>query len=424
MRAETYQIIEHETTFFDTFCQSFLKKGELDEENTENMGKLAKRVQKIAPFHVMAILNKAKMLQASGKDVIHLEVGEPDFVADASVAKAGIDAIEQQKTGYTSATGLPDLKQAIALHYKTKYRAEVSPERIIVTPGASGALILLASLMVDSGDNVLMPDPCYPCNRHFLVQVGAEAKLINTDASNQFAIDLEGLADHWDERTSGLWLASPANPTGAVLSRPYIQDAFEKVKALGGHLMVDEIYQGLVYEGEDITALSISDDIFVINSFSKYFAMTGWRLGWVVVPEWAIEGATKLAQNLFISAPTVSQYAAVQALESSVLDECELRRKTLNKRRLYLLDGLARLGLPVVAPAQGAFYVFVDVSSVTDNAMSWCLGLLEAYYVALTPGDDFGFYNSHKYVRFAYTCDETRLEEALLRIEKYISQTM
>ncbi|WP_191602147.1 aminotransferase class I/II-fold pyridoxal phosphate-dependent enzyme [Marinomonas algicola] len=386
------------------------------------MGNLAKRVQAIAPFHVMAILNKAKMLQASGKDVIHLEVGEPDFVADESVAKSGIDAIQQRKTGYTSATGLPELKRAIALHYQKKYKTDVSPERIIVTPGASGALILLSSLMVDSGDNVLMPDPCYPCNRHFLVQVGAEAKLINTDASNQFAIELESLADYWDEQTSGLWLASPANPTGAVLSQAYIEKAYEKVVRFGGHLMVDEIYQGLVYEGEDMTALSISEDIFVINSFSKYFAMTGWRLGWIVVPEWAIDGATKLAQNLFISAPTVSQYAAVQALESSVLDECERRRQRLNERRLYLLEGLARLGLPVVAPAQGAFYVFVDVSGITDNAMSWCLGLLEKYYVALTPGDDFGFYNSHKYVRFAYTCDEARLEEALLRIEAYITQ--
>ena len=342
------------------------------------MGKLAKRVEEIAPFHVMAILDKAKMLQAKGRDVIHLEVGEPDFVAESSVAEAGIDAIQKHNTGYTSATGLPELKRAIALHYQTKYKTTVAPERIVVTPGASGALILLSSLMVDSGNNVLMPDPCYPCNRHFLVQVGAEAKLIKTDSETQFAIDLDDVETHWDDKTTGLWLASPSNPTGAVLDRSYLEGALEKVEELGGHLMVDEIYQGLVYEGEDMTALSISEDIFVINSFSKYFAMTGWRLGWIVVPEWAIEGATKLAQNLFISAPTVSQYAAIQALQPAVLEECEKRRQTLDKRRLFLLAGLARLGLPVVAPAQGAFYVFpriVGALGQYSDDLAWAAGL-------------------------------------------------
>ncbi len=386
------------------------------------MSKLAKRVEYISPFHVMAILDKAKKLQASGEDVIHLEVGEPDFVADPSVGKAGIESIENHLTGYTSATGLPELKQAISSYYKTHFQVEVSPERIIVTPGASGALLLLSSLLVNVDENVLMPDPCYPCNRHFLVQVGAQAKLIATEPSEQFAINLDRLPEYWDETTSGLWLASPSNPTGSVLSKSYLERAFEKTNQLGGHLMVDEIYQGLVYEGENMTALSISDDVFVINSFSKYFAMTGWRLGWAVVPEWAIEGATKLAQNLFISAPTVSQYAAIRALDKDVLEECENRRQVLDQRRQFLLEGLKRLNLPVVAPAQGAFYVFVDVSGITESAMQWCLGLLDQYKVALTPGDDFGEHNAHKYVRFAYTCDESRLEEALNRIEQYIKR--
>ncbi|MFT2110863.1 aminotransferase class I/II-fold pyridoxal phosphate-dependent enzyme [Marinomonas sp. 2405UD68-3] len=386
------------------------------------MSKLAHRVESISPFHVMAILDKAKMLQASGEDVIHLEVGEPDFVTDSSVANAGIEAIQKHHTGYTSATGLPELKKTLSAYYKKQYQVDVSPERIIVTSGASGALLLLSSLLVNSDDNVLMPDPCYPCNRHFLIQVGAQAKLVETHSSQQFAIDLEQLSEYWDDKTSGLWLASPSNPTGAVLDQAYLETAFSKVSRLGGHLMVDEIYQGLVYEGEDMTALSISDDIFVINSFSKKFAMTGWRLGWAVVPEWAIEGATKLAQNLFISAPTVSQYAAVRALEDDVLVGCESRRQVLDKRRQFLLKELDRLGLPVVAPAQGAFYVFVDVSGITGNAMQWCLGLLDEYKVALTPGDDFGFHNSHKYVRFAYTCNEARLEEALKRIEQYMKR--
>ncbi|MFI8622602.1 aminotransferase class I/II-fold pyridoxal phosphate-dependent enzyme [Marinomonas sp. NPDC078689] len=382
--------------------------------------KLASRVEKISPFQVMAVMERAKQLQADGNDVIHLEVGEPDFVAPQAINDAGIQSIEDAKTGYTSATGLPELKRKISQHYQTRYQVEVAPERIIVTPGASGALLLMASLMVNEGDEVLMPDPCYPCNRHFLIQAGAQAKMIETLPEQAFEVDLEALPSYWSEKTSGLWLASPSNPTGAVLSKEYLAQAWQQTQALGGHLLVDEIYQGLVFEGDDFTALSIDDDIFVINSFSKYFAMTGWRLGWIVVPEWAIEGATKLAQNLFISASSVAQHAAISAFEPAVLEECETRRQILNRRRLTLLEGLERIGLPVVAPAQGAFYAYVDVSGITDDAMSWCLQLLEEEKVALTPGADFGLKNAHKYVRFAYTCDESRLNEALARIERFI----
>lgn len=385
------------------------------------MSQLANRVEQISPFQVMAILGRAKEIQAQGVDVIHLEVGEPDFVASEAVKKAGVDAIEQGLTGYTSATGLPQLKQKIAQHYLNKYQVELDPNRIIVTPGASGALQLLASLMVDAGKNVLMPDPCYPCNRHFLIQVGAKANLIATQSKQNFEIPIQDIKSHWNDQSAGLWLASPANPTGAVLSKEYLQAALDEVNQLGGHLMVDEIYQGLVYQGEDFTALSLSDDIFVINSFSKYFAMTGWRLGWVVVPEWAIEGATKLAQNFFISAPSVSQYAALDAFSDTSMQEFERRRGELDLRRQLLLAGLSDMGLTPAVPAQGAFYIYVDVSSITDNAMDWCLALLEAEGVALTPGADFGVEEAHKYVRFAYTCDLDRLKEALTRIKRFMS---
>ncbi|RBP77762.1 aminotransferase class I/II-fold pyridoxal phosphate-dependent enzyme [Marinomonas rhizomae] len=383
--------------------------------------KLATRVGHISPFQVMEVLARAKQLQSQGEDVIHLEVGEPDFVAVEAVANVGVEAIQQGKTGYTSATGLPELKRAISDYYLSRYQVAVSPERIIVTPGASGALLLMASLMVNSGEDVLMPDPCYPCNRHFLIQAGAKATLVETKPEEGFEMDLNALADHWGANTSGVWLASPSNPTGAVLSKSYIAQAWEKVSELGGHLLVDEIYQGLVYEGDDFSALSIADDIFVVNSFSKYFAMTGWRLGWLVVPEWAVEGATKLAQNLFIAASSVSQYAAVRAFSPDVLAECEERRQTLDARRLVLLEGLKAISLPVVAPAHGAFYVYVDVSGVTQDAMAWCLALLEQEKVALTPGADFGIKDAHKYVRFAYTCNETRLQEALARIARFMA---
>ncbi|WP_067215215.1 aminotransferase class I/II-fold pyridoxal phosphate-dependent enzyme [Marinomonas gallaica] len=385
------------------------------------MQTLAKRVEQIAPFQVMAVMARAKQLQAAGQDVIHLEVGEPDFSAPQAVNEAGIAAINAGKTGYTSATGLPELRQSISEFYLQRYGVDVSSERIVVTPGASGALLLLSSLMAEVGSEVLMPDPCYPCNRHFLLQVGATARMLECFSKNNFEIDLEQLQSEWRDQTTGLWLASPANPTGSVLSQEYVQQAWSIVQQQGGHLLVDEIYQGLVFEGHDFTALSISDDIFVVNSFSKYFAMTGWRLGWIVVPEWAIEGATKLAQNLFISASSVAQYAALRAFEPDVLAECESRRQTLAKRRLTLIDGLKRLGLPVASAPQGAFYVYVDVSSITTDAMQWCLDLLQQEYVALTPGADFGHREAHKYVRFAYTCDCDRIEQALLRIERFMA---
>lgn len=384
------------------------------------MQTLAKRVEQIAPFQVMAVMERAKQLQAVGKDVIHLEVGEPDFSAPSAVNEAGMAAIRDGKTGYTAATGLPELRQAISDFYQQRYDVNVTPERIVVTPGASGALLLLSSLMAEVGSEVLMPDPCYPCNRHFLLQVGAKARMLECLSENNFEIDLSTLEAHWQEQTTGLWLASPANPTGSVLSADYIAKAWEIVKQQGGHMLVDEIYQGLVFDGEDFTALSVSDDIFVVNSFSKYFAMTGWRLGWIVVPQWAIEGATKLAQNLFISAPSIAQHAALRAFQPDVLAECEQRRQTLAERRMTLVQGLERLGLPIASAPQGAFYVYVDVSSITSDAMQWCLALLQTEFVALTPGADFGMKDAHKYVRFAYTCDCARIEQALQRIERFI----
>lgn len=385
------------------------------------MQRLAKRVGQIAPFQVMAVMGRAKQLQAEGKDVIHLEVGEPDFSAPQAVNEAGQAAISEGKTGYTPATGLPELRQEISLFYQQRYGVDVAAERIVVTPGASGALLLLSSLMAEVGSEVLMPDPCYPCNRHFLLQVGATARMLECVSENNFEIDLERLDEAWQEQTTGLWLASPANPTGSVLSPDYVEKAWKVVQRRGGHLLVDEIYQGLVFEGNDFTALSISDDIFVVNSFSKYFAMTGWRLGWIVVPEWAIEGATKLAQNLFISASSIAQYAALRALQPDVLAECEERRQILARRRLTLIKGLERLGMPIASAPQGAFYVYVDVSSITTDAMQWCLDLLQQEFVALTPGADFGHKNAHKYVRFAYTCDCDRIEQALHRIERFMA---
>ena len=385
------------------------------------MQKLANRVAEIAPFQVMAVMERAKRYQSLGEDVIHLEVGEPDFVAPEAVNRAGEKAIAEGKTGYTAATGLLELRQAISQFYQQRYGVSVAPERIVVTPGASGALLLLSSLMVNAGQEVLMPDPCYPCNRNFLAQVGAKAQMVPCRQEDNFEIPLADIEPYWHEQTAGMWLASPANPTGSVLSKAYVSDAWKAVQKRGGHLLVDEIYQGLVFEGEDFTALSVSDDIFVINSFSKYFAMTGWRLGWIVVPEWAIEGATKLAQNLFISAPAVSQHAAIRAFEPDVLAECEARRQELAKRRETLVTGLTKLGLPIASAPQGAFYVYVDVSGVTDDAMAWCLQLLDKHFVAVTPGADFGARDAHKYVRFAYTCESERLEVALQRIEQFIA---
>lgn len=387
--------------------------------------KLADRIQHIAPFHVMDLLAKAQSMQAQGRDVIHLEVGEPDFSTPEPIVEAGIQALKQGKTHYTPATGLPELKQAISQFYATRYGKTVDPQRIIITPGASGALQLVTAALANPEQNLLLADPGYPCNRHFMALINAQGKLVTADAKDQFQLTPAHVEQHWDSNTLGALVASPANPTGVVMSQQAITDLYRAVKAKQGILIVDEIYHGLTYGSDESAATAVNyvddDDVFVINSFSKYFGMTGWRLGWVVAPQWAVPAMDKLAQNLFLAPSTPAQHAALVAFKPNTLDILETRKKVFEERRAFLLPALKEMGFDIPVEPSGAFYIYCDVSRFTKDSMKFCLELLEQEAVAITPGIDFGQSDGNHFVRFAYTANIARLEEAVVRIKRFLS---
>ncbi|MDC7705550.1 pyridoxal phosphate-dependent aminotransferase [Vogesella indigofera] len=379
--------------------------------------KLSKRLSAIAPFQVMVILEKARALQAAGHDVIHLEVGEPDFATPQAIVDAGRAALAAGHTYYTAAQGLAELRKAIAAFYQSRFGVTVAPERIIVTPGASGALQIALSLLVDEGDGVLMADPTYPCNRHFVSLLGGVPQTVPVGAATRYQLLADELDANWLPNTVAAMVATPANPTGTVLSRDEITALAERCRAHDGALIVDEIYQGLTYGADSFSALQLADDAFVINSFSKYFQMTGWRLGWLVVPQDYVEPAIRLAQNLFLCPPAAAQHAALAAFQPAVLDVLESRRAEFGRRRDFLLQVLPTLGWRIDAVPDGAFYVYADVSAVTDDSFAYCQRMLDEVKVAITPGADFGNNRAGSYVRVAYTTGIDRLAEAVARMK-------
>lgn len=397
----------------------------------------ASRLSAIRSFQVMDLVDRAQALERAGRDVVHMEVGEPDFPSADPIRAAGSEAIAAGVTGYTSALGAPELRRAISDYYARWHRVAVPPERIVVTAGATGALVLLAALLVEPGERVLMTDPGYPCNRHFPQLVGGEAKSVPVGPAQDWQLDPELLARHWDERTRGLLLASPANPTGAVLARSTLRHLLEAVRERDGWTIVDEIYQGLTYpaaltelpagarHGEAApdrvgTVLSIVDDpeapVFVVNSFSKYFGMTGWRVGWLVAPEAAVPELEKLAQNFYIAPSTIGQHAAVAALGDEAMAVHEQRRRAFCERRNVLVAGLRDLGLAVPRIPEGAFYVYAALPEGCEDSFTFCRRLLETHGVAATPGTDFGVHGAERHVRFAYTAGVDRIRVALARL--------
>lgn len=382
-------------------------------------------MQQISPFYVMDILAQAKQLEAEGHDVIHLEVGEPDFVTPDAVKNAAKNAIENDRTYYTPATGLPELKEKIASYYQQRLGARVKSANIVVTPGASGALQLALSVIVDPGKNVLMADPGYPCNRHFVRLLEGRAQTINVGPGTSYQLTHELIDQHWDEKTAAVLIASPSNPTGTLIDRDEMQKIIDVVKKHQGVLLVDEIYQGLVYEQEDFTVASLeqgaAQNIFVINSFSKFFSMTGWRLGWLVVPDRYLNAVDKLAQNLFLAPPSISQYAALSAFEENNLALLDAQRDELHRRRDFLLEGLQELGFDIGVKPGGAFYIYANVEKFTDDSFAFCQQLLEKAHVAITPGLDFGDNQPGLHVRFAYTQRIEKLQQALDRIRVFLS---
>lgn len=379
---------------------------------------VAHRLDRIAPFHVMAILEHAKALEAAGHDVIHMEIGEPDFATPAPIVAAGVAALQNGRTFYTPALGIPELRQAIAGFYQQRYGVDVPARRIVVTPGASGALQLALAALVNPGQQVLLPDPTYPCNRHLVSLVNGEPVSIPVNADSGYQLQAGDIASHWSANTVAAMIASPANPTGTLITPTALRQLHQAIGAQGGTLLVDELYHGLTYGGDTHTALEISDDIFVVNSFSKYFQMTGWRLGWLVVPDAYLDAVTRLAQNLFLSPSTPAQYAALAAFAPETLNILENRRAEFQRRRDALLDAFAPLGFHFPAQPQGAFYVYADVSAHTDDSFAWAGRMLQEAHVAIAPGRDFGQHQAERHVRLAYTTSQARLREAAARMSR------
>lgn len=386
---------------------------------TDNLP-LAQRVRDIAPFHVMELLARARELEAQGRSIVHMEIGEPDFPTPEPVCKAGIAALARGELFYTPALGLPQLREAIAGFYRSRYGVTVSPSRIIITSGASGALLLAIATLVNPGRQVLVPDPGYPCYRHFVRLMEGEPVGIAVGADSHYQLTPGLIMQHWGSRTVAALVASPSNPTGTLIPAPHLQAMAEFAAERGGMLIVDEIYHGLVYESDAATALAISENVFVINSFSKYFNMTGWRLGWMVVPEVYVREVDKLAQNIYLSAPTPAQYAALAAFEPETLAILESRRGEFRARRDFLVPALRKLGFEIPHTPQGAFYIYAGCPAFTRDSFAFAYDLLEKAGVAITPGIDFGDNAPERHVRFAYTHPVEVLAEGVRRIAAYL----
>ncbi len=386
------------------------------------MKPVSRRVQQIEPFHVMALLARARELEANGRDIVHMEVGEPDFATPEAIQQAGIRALQAQQTHYTSATGLPALREAISAYYQSRYQVEVAPERIIITPGASGALQLVIALLTDVNDTVVLTDPGYPCNRNVVECLAASAVSVPTASEAYTTPSAQLFEQHVQGPVAALLMASPSNPTGDLLELPVLAELAQWVSGRGGALVVDEIYQGLEYDHASQTVLSLDNpEIYVINSFSKFFGMTGWRVGWLVAPEQRVPDLAKLAQNLFLAASTPAQHAAIAAFLPETLTELERRRQVFQQRRDYLRPALEQLGFRMLSEPRGAFYLYADCSAFTHDSMGFCHDLLEQIGVAITPGVDFGQDHANTRVRFAYTTSLERLQEGVKRLSGHLS---
>jgi aspartate/methionine/tyrosine aminotransferase len=385
--------------------------------------RLARRMAEIEPFHVMALLARARELEAQGRSIIHMEIGEPDFPTPEPVIRAGVRALESGEHFYTPTPGLPQLREAIAGYYLSRYGVGISASRILVTTGASAARMLACAALIDPGDEVLLADPGYPANRHFVRVVEGVPRAVPVDAASGYQLAPAHLERHWGPRTSVALVASPSNPTGTLISTEQLSAMAEFAREKAGTLIVDEIYHGLVYEGEYTTAAAFADDVFIINSFSKYFNMTGWRLGWMVAPEAYAPEIDKLAQNLYLAAPTPAQHAALAAFEPETLAILEKRRQEFKARRDYLVPALRGLGFDIPVMPQGAFYIYAGCGKLTKDSFGFARDLLEHGGVAITPGIDFGANAPERHVRFAYTNSIERLQEGVSRIAMFLEKT-
>jgi aspartate/methionine/tyrosine aminotransferase len=351
--------------------------------------------------------------------MIFLNIGEPDFTAPPLVRVAAERALREGRTQYTQAHGLDALRERIARWYGERFRLAVAPERILVTAGASAALQLAALALVESGDEVLLPDPSYPCNRHFVAAADGVARLLPASADERFQLSAAAVDKAWSAHTRGVLLASPSNPTGTSIDPDEMRRIVEIVRARDGFTLVDEIYLALGYEERfGHSALAHGEDVVSINSFSKYFNMTGWRLGWLVVPPALVAPIEKLAQNLYICPSAVAQHAALACFEPESIAEYERRREEFRARRDFIVPALERLGLPVPVVPDGAFYAWFDCSAHATSSWDFCFDMMRRAHVALTPGRDFGRAGAERFVRLSFANSMPRLHEAVARLER------
>ena len=371
----------------------------------------------VDPFIVMDVMEAASKKEKSGYEVIHLEVGQPGSLAPKMATESVKNKISKSPMGYTVALGIPELREKIADLYLRWYNVQVEPERIIVTPGSSGAFILTFTGLFDVGDTVGVGSPGYPSYRQILKALSLNTNTIKTFNNNKFQ---PVVADIINNSLDGLLVASPANPTGSMLNKNDLEKLITACKTKQTVFISDEIYHGIEYESRAVSALEVSDDCIVINSFSKYFSMTGWRLGWVVVPKNHIRQFERLAQNMFICAPHISQIAALGALDA--YDELNLNLKTYETNRTMLIEELPKLGLKNFAPPDGAFYFYIDVSEYTDDSVTFAKSILDEVHVAITPGIDFDSERGLKTIRLSYACSTSDLKEGLKRLEKFMSK--
>jgi aspartate/methionine/tyrosine aminotransferase len=372
------------------------------------------RARRVTPFLVMEVLERAQEIQAAGHDVIYLNIGEPDFDTPQAVKDAACRALAENKTHYTHSQGVIELREAICEHYAERYDVEITPERIVVTSGTSPAMLVAFAALLEPGDNCILSDPGYPCYANFIEFVDGEARRVRVREEDGFQYRARDIAAAMDERTKAILINSPANPTGTLLP----PERMQAVAELGPAVVSDEIYHGLTYAGEERTILEYSDQAFVLNGFSKLYAMTGWRLGYLIAPKDAVRNIQKMSQNFFISAGSVAQWAALAALKETAEDVARMRA-IYDARRKVLLEGLERIGFRVGTEPTGAFYVLANARAFTRDSLAFAFEILERAHVAVAPGIDFGP-GAEGYIRFSYANSQENIQEGLDRLGRFL----
>lgn len=377
-----------------------------------------RRIDQIEPFRVMQLLERARVLEGQGKKIIHMEIGEPDFPTPPPVIEAAKKRLDTGENFYTPSTGAPELQQALSRWYINEYGVQAAPERILITPGASGAFNLIYAVLLEAGESVLLSDPGYPCQRNFIRLAGGEPVSVPVGPETRYHLSAETVEREWRSGTRAAVVINPANPTGTLIEETELAAIAAACRKKNGYLISDEIYHGLTYGVKAACALQFDDRSIVVNSFSKRWAMTGWRIGWIIVPENLIDPARRVMQNIFIAAPTLSQFAAIAALDAQ--GEVDTMRSAYDERRQYLLAELPGLGFDIVVEPRGAFYIYANVERLTDDSRTFCRDLLEDAGVAITPGEDFGSWQAGRHVRFSYATSLENLREGVQRLNDYL----